>query len=407
MSELTFIDLFAGIGGMRLGHEQAGMKCVGYCEFDKFAIKSYRAIHDTEGEWYGSDITKIRGGEMPHADVWSFGFPCQDISVAGKQRGLNGERSGLFYEVMRLIGEKGDDKPEWLIIENVRNLLSIDTGRGFIEVLNKMAAHGYDARWETLNSKDFGVPQDRERVFIVGRLRERSRCEILSQSKNGGLSHSKSEANKGRSQAEVCSTIDTRFGRRADGTFIARKINQVGQLYDSEYFGGNPQRGRVYGDGVSPTLTSMQGGGRVPKLLIDGKSQGYKVYGTEGTAGTVLSKGGGYGCCTGLYAVRPVLTPDRANKRQNGRRFKEDGEPMFTLTTQDRHGVAIIDGTEVAIRRLTPRECWRLQGMDDARFTKAQAAGLSDTQLYKQAGNAVTVNVAKAIGDAVMNEAEE
>lgn len=398
MSELTFIDLFAGIGGMRLGHEQAGMKCVGYCEFDKFAIKSYRAIHDTEGEWYGEDITKVRGGEMPHADVWSFGFPCQDISVAGKQRGLNGTRSGLFYEVMRLIGEKGEDKPEWLVIENVRNLLSIDTGRGFIEVLNQMAAHGYDARWETLNSKDFGVPQDRERIFIVGRLRERSRCEILSQSKNGGLSHSKSEANKGRSQAEVCSTIDTRFGRRADGTFIARKINQVGQLYDSKYFGGNPQRGRVYGDGLSPTLTSMQGGGRVPKLVIDGKSQGYKVYGTNGVTRSIVK---------GVRSLCAVLTPGRLNKRQNGRRFKDDGEPMFTLTTQDRHGVAIIDGTEVAIRRLTPRECWRLQGMDDERFNKAHAAGLSDTQLYKQAGNAVTVTVAKAIGDAIMNEVEE
>ena len=108
-----------------------------------------------------------------------------------------------------------------------------------------------------------------------------------------------------------------------------------------------------------------------------------------------------------ICSVRPVLTPDRVNKRQNGRRFKEDGEPMFTLTTQDRHGVAIIDGDEVAIRRLTPRECWRLQGMDDARFNKAQAAGLSDRQLYKQAGNAVTVTVAKAIGDAIMNEVEE
>lgn len=346
MSELTFIDLFARIGGMRLGHEQAGMKCVGYCEFDKFAIKSYRAIHDTEGEWYGSDITKVRGGEMPHADVWSFGFPCQDISVAGKQRGLNGTRSGLFHEVMRLIGEKGEDKPEWLVIENVRNLLSIDTGRGFVEVLNQMAAHGYDVRWEVLNSKDFGVPQDRERVFIVGRLRERSGREVLSQSKNGGLSHSKNDANKGRPQAAVCSTIDTGVGRRADGTFIARKINQVGQLYESEYFGGNPQRGRVYGDGLSPTLASMQGGGLEPKVIC-------------------------------------------------------------SVTTQDRHGVAMIDGTEVAIRRLTPCECWRLQGMDDERFNKAQAAGLSDTQLYKQVGNAVTVTVAKAIGDAIMNEVEE
>lgn len=346
MKQLTFIDLFAGIGGMRLGHEQAGMKCVGYCEFDKFAIKSYRAIHDTEGEWYGEDITKARGEEMPHADVWSFGFPCQDISVAGKQRGLDGERSGLFYEVMRLIGEKGEDKPEWLIIENVRNLLSIDTGRGFIEVLGQMAAHGYDVRWEVLNSKDFGVPQDRKRVFIVGRLRERSRCEVLSQSKNGGLSHSKNDANKGRSQAEVCSTIDTRFGRRAAGTFITRKVNQVGQLIDTDSFGGNPQRGRVYGDGIAPTLNCMQGGGLEPKVIC-------------------------------------------------------------SVTTQNRHGVAIIEGVEVVIRRLTPRECWRLQGMDDARFNKAQGAGLSDRQLYKQAGNAVTVNVAKAVGDAVMSEAND
>lgn len=379
MKQLTFIDLFAGIGGMRLGLEQAGMKCVGYCEFDKFAIKSYRAIHDTEGEWYGSDITKIRGGEMPHADVWSFGFPCQDISVAGKQRGLDGTRSGLFYEVMRLVGEKGEDKPEWLIIENVKNLLSIDNGRGFYEVLSQLAQNGYNAHWEVLNSKDFGVPQSRERVFIVGRYRERSRGEILSRPKYGGSPVGKRGESKKSGNADV-----------------ARKVNQVGQLYDTENFGGNPQRGRVYGDGVSPTLTSVQGGGIVPKILIDGKCQGYKVYGTNGVTRSIVKS---------VRSLCAVLTPDRVNKRQNGRRFKIDSEPMFTLTTQDRHGVAMINGNKMAIRRLTPRECWRLQGMDDARFNKAQAAGLSDTQLYKQAGNAVTVTVAKAIGEAVMSEA--
>ena len=169
----------------------------------------------------------------------------------------------------------------------------------------------------------------------------------------------------------------------------------MGQLYDSEYFGGNPQRRRVYGDGLSPTLTSMQGGGLVPKLLIDGKCQGYKVYNANGATRSIVKS---------VRSLCAVLTPERLNKRACGRRFKTDGEPMFTLTTQDRHGVAIIDGTEVAIRRLTPRECWRLQGMDDERFNKAQAAGLSDTQLYKQAGNAVTVTVAKAVGDAIMKE---
>lgn len=381
MKQLTFIDLFAGIGGMRLGLEQAGMKCVGYCEFDKYAVKSYRAIHDTEGEWYGADITKVRGSEMPHADVWSFGFPCQDISIAGRQQGLDGARSRLFYEVIRLIGEKGEDRPEWLVVENVKHLLSIDNGRGFYEVLSQLAKNGYNARWEVLNSKDFGVPQSRERVFIVGRARERSEREVLSQSKNGG-----SPVGKGS---------ESKKGGDAD---VGRKVNQVGQLYDTDNFGGNPQRGRVYGDGVSPTLTSMQGGGIVPKILIDGKCQGYKVYGTNGVTRSIVKS---------VRSLCAVLTPDRVNKRQNWRRFKIDGEPMFTLTTQDRHGVAMINGNKMAIRRLTPRECWRLQGMDDARFNKAQAAGLSDTQLYKQAGNAVTVTVAKAIGEAVMSEAND
>lgn len=307
MKQLTFIDLFAGIGGMRLGHEWASMKCVGFCEFDKFAVKSYRAIHDTEGEWYGEDITKVRGAEVPHADVWCFGFPCQDISVAGKKRGLDGERSGLFHEVMRLLGEKGDNKPEWLVVENVGNLLSINAGRGFVEVLNQMAAHGYDVRWEVLNSKDFGVPQNRKRAFIVGRARERSRGEVLPESKNGGSTVETCSGNAQGVQTEICTAVTTMCGRRPTDTFITRKVNQVGQL-------------------------------------------------------------------------------------------------MFTLTAQDRYGVAIIDGVEVVIRRLTPRECWRLQGMDDERFNKAQAAGLSDTQLYKQAGNAVTATVAKAVGEAIMNE---
>lgn len=381
MKQLTFIDLFAGIGGMRLGLEQAGMKCVGYCEFDKYAVKSYRAIHDTRGEWYGADITKVRGAEMPQADVWSFGFPCQDISIAGRQQGLDGARSGLFYEVMRLIGEKGEDRPEWLVVENVKHLLSIDNGRGFYEVLSQLAQNGYNAHWEILNSKDFGVPQSRERVFIIGRARERSRGEVLSQSKHGGSLVGKgSESKKGVN------------------TDVERKVNQVGQLYDSEYFNGNPQRGRVYGDGVSPTLTSMQGGGLVPKLLIDGKCQGYKVYGTNGVTRSIVK---------GVRSLCAILTPDRIDKRQNGRRFKSDGEPMFTLTTQDRHGVAMISGNKMAIRRLTPLECWRLQGMDDERFKKAQATGASNTQLYKQAGNAVTVPVAKAIGDAIMKEVND
>lgn len=124
--EITFIDFFSEIGGFHSGFERAGMKCVGWCEFDKYAQKSYRAIYDTKGLYFNEDVRKIRGWELPNATLWSFGFPCQDVSIAGKQKGIGrGTRSGLFFEIMRLLDEKEDDKPERIIAENVKNLLSI------------------------------------------------------------------------------------------------------------------------------------------------------------------------------------------------------------------------------------------------------------------------------------------
>lgn len=126
---MKFIDFFSGIGGFHSGLELAGMECVGWCEFDKFAQASYRAIYDTTNLWFGDDVTKVKGSELPSADLWTFGFPCQDVSIAGKQKGLKkGTRSGLFYEIMRLLDERKENKPKWLVCENVKNLLSIDGG---------------------------------------------------------------------------------------------------------------------------------------------------------------------------------------------------------------------------------------------------------------------------------------
>lgn len=164
---ITFIDFFAGIGGFHSGFEKAGMKCIGWCEFDKYAQKSYQAIYDTEGLWFKDDIRKVRGWELPRSAVWTFGFPCQDVSVAGKQKGIKrGTRSGLFFEIMRLLDEAEDNKPRWLIAENVKNLLSIEGGWGFFTVLSEMEARGYSIEWKVYNSKDYGVPQNRERVYI-------------------------------------------------------------------------------------------------------------------------------------------------------------------------------------------------------------------------------------------------
>lgn len=147
-------------------------------------------------------------------------------------------------------------------------------------------------------------------------------------------------------------------------------VKQIGQIYGTDKE-PNPQAGRIYSaDGISPCLDSCGGGNRMPKIIC-----------------------------------RPVLTPDRLEKRQNGRRFKDDGEEAFTLTAQDRHGVLLDDGKEVMIRRLTPKECFRLQGWSDDYFEKARFVN-SDSQLYKQAGNGVTVNVIREIGKA-LKEAEE
>ena len=384
---MKFIDFFSGIGGFHTGLEKAGMKCIGWCEFDKFAQASYRAMYDTDNLWFGDDVTKVKGKDLPKADLWTFGFPCQDVSIAGKQKGMKeGTRSGLFYEIMRLLDECKENKPKWLVCENVKNLLSIDGGTGFLNVIGEMAERGYSIEWKVYNSKDYGVPQNRERVYIVGYIGERCTSGLLP--------------------------------IKRESTAV---IEQVGNLRKTNSFGGNPQTGRVYSTaGIAPTLNTCGGGDREPKII----------------------------------SARACLTPDREEKRQNGRRLKDEGEPAFTLTSQDRHGVLIrsankqgymtaqvgdgvdlaypdsetrrgrvqpqrsntlttsdnlgvlVDDETIQIRKLTPKECWRLQGFTDKQFERAAAVN-SNSQLYKQAGNAVTVNVVEEIGCHIMETVNE
>ena len=509
---MKFIDFFAGIGGFRRGMELAGHECVGFCEFDKFATASYISMHlltDEQrkaledipikkrqkeilkeeyrnGEWYANDIRRVYAGDIPKADCWCFGFPCQDISVAGKQAGFQGNRSSLFFRVMYLVGQlKEEDKPTYLFIENVKNLLSVNGGWDFARLLIEMEQWGYDAEWQVLNSKDFGVPQNRERCFIIGHLRGRSTAKVFP-----------IEGTDGKNSIQIIAHKD---GYRRNTQVFAP-------------------------DGLTETLDTGQCGGRghhvalpcfidlsYKKTELTNKARCLQARHNKGIANHKAEVSG---------VAIPVLTPDRAEKRQNGRRFKEDGEPMFTLTGQDRHGVAIdplgvlrnvrteygkeirkdyesgkldisrhdflasevredgitntlstvqkdnqlavkvseatkqgyaecrvgIDavnlsvpgsktrrgrvGKEVAntldtscnqgifvkvsdelivyavwyekcqcyiaVRKLTPKECFRLQGWSDDYFEKAQFVN-SDSQLYKQAGNGVTVTVIEAI----------
>jgi len=498
---MKFIDFFAGVGGFRRGMELAGHECVGFCEWDKFAAASYISMHLIKeeqrqyletldmkkrqkeilkgeyrnGEWYSSDVRAIRVSDLPRAECWCAGFPCQDISIAGKQLGFKGRRSSLFFTVTGLIRDLEEkDRPSYLFFENVKNLLSVNRGHDFARLLIELDEIGYDAEWQVLNSKDFGVPQNRERIFVIGHFRGRCTRQIFP----------------------------------LEG---ATSQNSCQQLI------GGPQGMRVYdASGASCTLKGESGG-------MGGKTGLYAVPETklcDMSYGAGLSLQDNVSCLQARYhkgvcnrrrevtgVAVPVMTPDRTNKRQNGRRFKKDGEEMFTLTAADRHGVVVEDkpqviagigeknfgkqfrqgnriydsdkispaltsqpvggtggtsplfaiqdnetetgnirvknatkkGYDIArkgdainlafpdskgrrgrvgkgvaqtldctcnqgtlvgyrIRRLTPKECFRLQGWTDDYFEKAQFVN-SDNQLYRQAGNGVTVNVIAAMAE--------
>ena len=466
---MKFLDFFAGIGGFRRGMELAGHECIGFCEFDKFAVASYTSMHlltekqrehlstlpekqrqkeilkeeYRNGEWYAADIRKVYAGDIPKADCWCFGFPCQDISVAGKQLGFQGNRSSLFFRVMYLIGQlKEEDKPTYLFIENVKNLLSVNGGWDFARLLIEMEREGYDAEWQVLNSKDFGVPQNRERCFIIGHLRGKSTAKVFPIEGADGKNSIQIIAHKNgyRRNTQVFGSdgiteaLDTGQGSgRGHHVALPCFIDlcyQGSQMTDT----ARCLKARYY-KGVANH--AGQDSGIAIKVIGEvNSSQDGKVLGIDG-----ITKCHSAGHNSNPKIAIPVLTPDRAEKRQNGRRFKEDGEPMFTLTSQDRHGVAIDPlgvlrnvraeyGKEVAdtldtscnqgifvqvseeltvyavwyekyqcyiaIRKLTPRECFRLQGWSDDYFEKAQFVN-SDSQLYKQAGNGVTVTVVEAM----------
>jgi len=352
---MKYISLFAGVGGFDLALNRLGHTCVWASEWDKYAAQIYNknltqtggcgqeeVLPVERGGDTGSqpnigqhtlscdtrDIRTIPTSEIPDHDLLVGGFPCQAFSIAGKRRGFEDTRGTLFFDVARILKDK---KPSYFILENVKGLLSHDAGRTFKTIISTLTELGYDLQWQVLNSKNFGVPQNRERVFIVGHIRGQPRPEVFP---IGCDSTEDYAIHKGK--GEVAQTINATYAR-----------NQS----DAQYVAEQPQAFRVRSiDGVSSTL--------------------------QGEAG-------GTGAKTGLYAI-PVLTPDRLEKRQNGRRFKENGDPAFTLTSQDIHGVS--DG--MRIRRLTPTECERLQGFPDG-WTE----GISDTQRYKCLGNAVTVNV--------------
>ena len=342
---LTFFDLFAGVGGFRLGMEKAGHTCVGSCEWDKYSRETYKKNFGSYPEY--DDAKDLHPQSLPHFDVLCAGFPCQAFSIAGKRMGFEDTRGTIFFEIARIAKEK---RPSYLFLENVKGLLSHDKGRTFSTIISTLDEMGYDAEWQVLNSKYF-VPQNRERIFIIGHLRgERSR-QVFPLGDFNRISDKKKlraeELSRTRSHS---SAIDANYYKGPDGK---RTLVQVGNI-DTK--GHNSLWGRVYDpEGIAPNLNA-NGGGLEAKTGLFAVSSSGRSWGRESRI--KIGEANGLSCGDGCSS-------------QSSRNFVNEG---------------------MKIRKLTPTECERLQGFPDG-----WTSGVSDTQRYRQMGNAVTVPVVEYI----------
>lgn len=359
--------MFAGIGGFRSGLKNVGdfFMPVGWCEIDKKTQKAYRALYETEGEYFCDDARAINTDELPDIDLICGGFPCQPFSVSGRRLGLADTRGTLFHEIVRVAEAR---RPAYLLLENVPGLLNHEGGKTFGVILSAIHELGYSLEWCVLNSANFGVPQQRRRVYIVGYLDSRLSGKIFPLSES-------------------------------DGASLIQVIP-----------GGQGQR--VYSpEGASTCLTSQGGGwGAKTGLYFVDMNPNPRVT-SEARCITARQDSGisnhrGEHSGVLINGARAVITPDRENVRHHsqqvdcGRRIKEPDEPMFTLTAMDKHGVEY----NGRVRRLMPQECFRLQGYSDAQYEAVAALGLPEAQLYKMAGNSVTTNVVTAVGRKLAQE---
>ena len=402
---MKFLDLFAGIGGFRLGMERAGHECVGFCEIDPFARKSYKAIHDTKGEFEFYDITRvtddtIRG--IGSVDVICGGFPCQAFSIAGKRRGFEDTRGTLFFEIARFASIL---RPRYLFLENVTGLLNHDNGNTFETILGALDELGYDAEWQMFNSKNFGVAQNRERVFIIGHLRGAGGRAIFPFGGNDTAIGSKqSKINKvgnirkmGKSQSGDVVSVDSLAPTLCSTT---TQKDPLKVLITGQLPGKFEMPNRIYDpNGIAPTIRTMQGGGLEPKIIQRG--HGYNQGGEHDTAPTLTSNSWQE---NNLLAIKEATAKgyseatvgdsvNLSHPNSSTRRGRVGKQVANTLLTGEEQGVVT---PNFRIRKLTPRECWRLQGFPDEAFDRAAEVN-SNSQLYKQAGNSVTVNVIYAI----------
>jgi len=357
---MKYFSMFSGIGGIEHGIENSYNKrdlsvnssneckkqskpcCVGFSEIDKYAIQTYKKNFPKHKNW--GDATKIDPRKLPEFEMLCAGFPCQSFSLAGKRKGFQDTRGTLFHEILRIVECK---KPRILFLENVKGLLSADDGRCFGTIISSLDKLGYSIEWQVLNSKNFGVPQNRERVFIIGHFREKPFRQVFPIGENGKMFEEKKRMGV---QEQYSSVLTSTYHKmRTFDTHIAPNKKEI----DLTEIPNRPFQ-----------LTEV----RTEK----GKKNRKEIRQKEGRDSTLRGKD------DKKYIP---LNDDLANCITTG---KENVEKWVFENHR--------------IRRLTPTECERLQGFPD-NWTK----GVSDTQRYKQCGNAVTVNVIEAIMEKIIS----
>lgn len=424
---IRLIELFAGIGSQAKALKRLGANFEHYkvVEFDKYAIASYNAVHGTNFET--SDITKINAEDLEIVDtdkycyIMTYSFPCQDLSLAGKGKGMKKgakTRSGLLWEVERILDES-NNLPQILLMENVPQVHSEQNMNDFIDWQNKLESLGYQNYWQDLNAKDYGIPQNRNRCFMVSilgdycynfpkpfelKLRLKDMLEdkvdekYYLSDKMISFFKENSERNQekgngfrfkpvSKKEANIAKTITTRAGGRMDDNFIVisekNNCNDVGVVVVGNYSPSGHNASRIVdNEGIAPTV--MENHGTVTATIVkDNRNMKEQLC-------DALVK-------SGIVKENDVIRHSYTNSRMKGEmKDIQENNISPTLDTRcDCLGV-VVKQTKLRIRKLTPKECWRLMGFDDEDFDKAAKVN-SNSQLYKQAGNSIVVNVLECI----------
>ena len=337
--QLRLLSLFSGIGAFEkaLGDK---VELVNYCEIDKYAAKAYSLIHNVPEDLNLKDVTKVDTSKLKDIDLITYGFPCVDISRAGKQKGFvdengNVTRSGLFFEALRIIK---DTQPKYAIAENVKNLVSKKFRTEFETVISELDKAGYVSYYDVLNAKDYGIPQNRERVFIVS----------IRKNLHQGFNFPKGEPLKLRLKDMLESEVNEKFYLKDTKDFFIK--NSLGMERKGNGFRFAPHV-KDHAN-IAKTITTRAGGRMDDNFIMETPS---------------------LDCDTFIF------------NKENVTKIDERAQ-------------------EFRIRKLTPLECWRLMGFEDTDFWKVKNSGISNSQLYKMAGNSIVVNVLRAIFRELLNE---